>query len=408
MYIKRFLERKIEKYLEVPEIIAITGSRQTGKTTLMNHLQKKSEKSVFISFEDVDLKNLFDNSVKDFIDIYINPYNIIFIDEFHYSNSGGKNLKYIYDSTKGKKIIISGSSAVELTIKAVKYLVGRIFVFELYPLSFSEFLNFRDINLYKALKKAGKKKQSISSELNSMLSPYFNQFIKYGGYPRISLCKDDEEKEMVLKNIYNTYILRDIKDLTEFTNDYKMQKLVRALALQAGNLISYIELCNISGLSFETLQKYLRLLEKTFIIQLVSPYYKNKRTEIVKNPKVYFIDNGLRNCILNDFRDIQLRTDKGIVIENFHFSEIIKKDINVKYWRTKTGSEVDFIIEKNNKLTAIEVKSLIRSVSLTRPLVHFINKYNPNKIFIFNDLKANISDNIFFYPHCMNAVIDYK
>ncbi len=129
MYIKRFLESSIENYLSTPEIIAIIGPRQAGKTTLMLHLQKKLEYSFYMSFEDVELRQLFDHSVKDFLKIYIEPYKTIFIDEFQYSKEGGKNLKFVYDKLREKeefkKIIISGSSSLELTIRAVKHLVGR-------------------------------------------------------------------------------------------------------------------------------------------------------------------------------------------------------------------------------------------------------------------------------------------
>ncbi len=152
------------------------------------------------------------------------------------------------------KIILSGSSSVDLTIKAVKYLVGRIFIFTLYPLSFPEYIRFKNIDLYRSIINKENNNLTVSEELNSLIMPYFNDFLLYGGYSRIALCENNEEKLTVLKNIYNTYLLRDVKDLINIVDDYKLKLLIKTFSLQIGNIISYNKLSSITGLSFDTLK----------------------------------------------------------------------------------------------------------------------------------------------------------
>jgi len=405
MYIPRALETKLRAYLDKPEIIAIIGPRQAGKTTLMHKVYDDLKNAVFITFEEQDIKNLFDHSIKDFIEIYVKPYSFIFIDEFQYSKNGGKHLKLIFDTLPKHKIIISGSSSIDLTVNAIKYLVGRIFVFNLFPFSFFEFLNSQDTNLANLLQKKLYNSELPSPEFSEIIIPYFNNYLIYGGYPRLATCTNNEERQIVLKNIYNTYLLRDVKELIDITDDYKLQKLIEVLALQAGNLLSYSNICSMLNISYDLLNKYLHFLEKTFIIKLIRPYFTNKQSEIVKNPKLYFIDNGLRNCIINSFNTIELRTDKGIITENFHFGELLKEEVFPKYWRTKTGAEVDFIIEQSDEITAMEIKSNITRPIVGKSLYSFINKYQPSRTFIFTNNYVNTEKNINFLPHWMNNVV---
>jgi hypothetical protein len=379
MYIRRDLERKISKYLYVPEIIAVTGARQVGKTTLLQHMQEKIDKSLFITFEDISIRSLFDNDIKSFIALYIEPYRYIFIDEFQYSKNGGQYLKLIYDTVKDKKIFISGSSILDLTIHAVKYLSGRIFSFVLYPLTFEEYLHHKDNGLYDLLRKAGDKK--INPLIAEKLYAQLEDFILYGGYPRVALAQDNEEKREILRNILNIYLLRDIRDLIGLTDDYKMLSLLKALALQVGNVISYQELSTLTAQNFSDLRKNLNLLEKTYIISLVKPYYTNKRLEIVKNPKVYFYDTGLRNAVIDDFRRMDSRQDMGSLFEGHIFTELTKKNHNLKYWRTKSKAEVDFIVD--DKIPA-EVKSAPGKLTISKSLRSFVGKYNPSEAYVFN------------------------
>jgi len=381
MYIKRDLERPIKKYLSTPEIIAIVGARQVGKTTLLKHVQKKIKNSIFITLEDAEIRTLFNRDIKSFIELYVNPYRYIFIDEFHYAKNGGQSLKFIYDTVKGKKFFISGSYVLELTVSAVKYLVGRIFSFTLYPLNFQEYLSFKNSNLYNYYQKLNGKRlleQIVVEKFYSLLE----EFIIYGGYPRVVISKDKEEKEDVLRNIVNIYLLRDIRDILGLSEDYKILNLIKALALQIGNVISYQELSTTVQQNFPVLKKYLNLLEKTYIAKLVNPFFTNKRTELVKNPKVYFYDTGLRNAVIRDFKKLNIRQDKGVLYENSIFGELTKKNLTLKYWRTKSKAEVDFIV--NDKIP-VEVKSALLKPVIGKSLFSFIQKYHPRDTFIFNE-----------------------
>jgi predicted AAA+ superfamily ATPase len=375
MYYQREIETKIQKYIDSPEIIAIFGSRQVGKTTILKHIYNNSENAVFLTFEDIETKILFQEDIKSFIKLYIEPYDRIFIDEFQYVTDGGKHLKYIYDTTD-KKIFISGSSAMELSIHAIKYLSGRIFVFNLYSFSFAEFLRVKDANLYKLYNDLD---SSISNVISNKIYSYFDEYITYGGYPRVILSKSNEEKQEVLKNLMSIYLLRDIKEIVNIYDETKMYKLLKALSLQIGNIITYNELANLIEVTAPQLKNYLTIFEKAFLIKQIPPFFTNKRLEIVKNPKLFFYDLGLRNVVIKNFNSLENRVDKGAILENFVCRELVDKD--VKYYRNKNGSEVDFIIEDK---IPIEIKSTLSGLKVSKSYRYFLENYQSNLGYILN------------------------
>src|SRR3989344_5450357 len=285
IYVPRKLEETIRKYLKSKEIIAIVGPRQCGKTTLLKNVFSNLKNASFISFDDREILNLFDNDIKSFAEIYIINKDFLCIDEFQYSKEGGKNLKYLFDNYK-TKIFISGSSVSELSLHSIRYLVGRVFVFTLYPFSFEEFLSYKD-NKLRAFYSHNK---TFSNEVIEMINKYYSEFLVYGGYPRVVLSKTDEEKQIVLKNIINTYILKEIKEILGYKEEYKLEKLLKALSLQIGSLVSYNELCALTAYSYKELIDALSILEKTFALVRSTPFYNNKRTELTKTPKFYFLD----------------------------------------------------------------------------------------------------------------------
>jgi predicted AAA+ superfamily ATPase len=388
-YINRDLEQKIVKNLITPEIIAILGPRQSGKTTLVRHIFETLENALFLSFEDRQTLELFVEDEKTFAELYAKNNRYLFIDEFQYAKDGGQKLKYIYDHYPGTKILISGSSAPGLTIHGIKYLVGRIFVFNLFPLSFEEFLRYKDDALYgiyiekiEALNAhifINGKLPDMSAALLEMLNKIYDEYLIYGGYPRVAIAKSDEEKKTVLKNIYSTYFLREIKDILGLTTDFKLSKLIKALSLQPGGLVSYDSLGEVSGYDYKDLLTHLNILEKTFICKRITPFYTNKRTEIIKLPKIYFYDSSFRNTVIDDFRSYELRPDIGQLNENFIFSQLTYAGREVKFWRSKAKAEVDFILDQEG-LIAIESKS--GGKSETRSLKSFKEKYKPNKTVI--------------------------
>ncbi|MBI2631972.1 ATP-binding protein [Candidatus Pacearchaeota archaeon] len=379
-YIQRDLEENIRNYIEKKEIIAIVGARQCGKTTLMEHIFKDLKRAVFISFEDRKILSFFENDIDSFAELYVKNYDYLFIDEFQYAKNGGKNLKYIYDTIR-IKIIISGSSSSELSIQSIKYLVGRIFVFTLYPLSFSEYLRYKQERMYLIYLK----RNNFSKEVLFSLQKIYEEFVIYGGYPRVVLSENSEEKKVVLRNIYNTYLLKEVKEIMEIRDDYKIAKLIHGLALQIGSLINYHELSQLTESNYRELLMYINILKKTFVISESRPFYENKRKELTKNPKIYFIDNGFRNIILNNFQKKNERVDKGQLNENFVSNELLKRNIELRYWRTKSKAEVDFIIEKNSSIIPVEVKSDLRDIKITRSLFSFMRKYKAKNSFVLSE-----------------------
>ncbi len=405
VYISREIEPRVRKYITAPEIIAIIGPRQSGKTTLMKQVFAGLSNRVYLTFEDIETLSIFETDIRSFITLYIQPYDFIFIDEFQYAKEGGKHLKFIYDTFPGKKIFISGSSAVEMTIKALSFLVGRVVVFELFPFSFGEFVGAKSADLLAVLNEIkdsiggfddSRAIPDISPVINDKFNSLLEEYLLYGGFPRVVLEQDVEEKRFLLKNIVNTYLLKDFREISGFFDDISVLKLIKALSLQTGNLIEFNELSSLANTPVPSIKKYIHYLEKTFILRLIPPFYSNKRQELVKTPKVFFVDNGLRNSVINDFKALDSRVDRGALVENYVFSSLLRREEEIRFWRSKSGSEVDFVVQRGSSVFPIEVKSTIKSLSLTRSLASFVRKYSPEKVFICNSsLYGNrVSDSI--------------
>jgi predicted AAA+ superfamily ATPase len=404
-YIPREIESLIEKHLKSPQIIAIVGSRRSGKTTLLTHLKTKLKNSHYLSFEDQKVLDLFQKDVDSFIKLHLHKdVDYLLIDEFQYAKLGGKKLKYIYDFMPGKKIIISGSSAIDITIQAVKHLVGRVVVLNLFQFSFSEFLSVKNKelnNIYKELylNRRQFKEIKISEPLMNNFNALLEEYIIFGGYPEVVLENDIELKKTFLSNIYSILFLREVKDLLSLVEDYKLKLLLKSIALQIGSVCIYQELSIQSSISLPTVKKYLNFFEKTFISLQVFPYFTNKRVELIKNPKAYFFDTGFRNAVIDNFSNLNIRNDMGSLKENFASISFMKEG-KLNYWRTKAGAEVDFIIEKEGAVIPIEIKSLLAKEKISKSMASFIAKYKPVKAIIFsNDLlgKQKVNSTIVYY-----------
>lgn len=398
MYIKRNLEGTILKYLDYPEIIAVVGARQAGKTTMISRIINGLDKTAAVSFDDQNTLNLFEKETEDFIKSYVKGNKYLFIDEFQYAKNGGKILKYIFDTQK-IKIIISGSSAIDLTIRALRYLVGRVLIFNLYPFNFNEFLLAKDKDLLKLfqgyqeqVRKFSGNKIKISKIIHNKLLEHYEEYLLFGGYPRAVLADGPEAKKEILRNIYNTYFLREVRDILGLIDDYKLNNLIQGLALQTGNLIDYSELGRLSDCSFPTVKRYLNFLEKTYVCGFVRPFFKNKRTEIVKNPKVYFLDTGLRNFAADDFRKLDKRLDKGALLENGLVQQFIKEEYKFNFWRDKKGNEIDFILSLGDgKTVALESKSYLKNINVKSAAV--FNKLYPDLELYYSYQNISVSLN---------------
>ncbi|TAL29605.1 MAG: ATP-binding protein [Spirochaetes bacterium] len=337
------------------------------------------ERSHFISFEDVDLKVLFEEDIKVFARLHVEPHAYLFIDEFQYAREGGKQLKYLYDTYPGKKIIISGSSAADLTVEAVKFLAGRIFLFTLLPFSYGEFLRAVNPDLH-ALFEGMAPSAPISEPVHKQLIAVMRDYLRYGGYPHVITASSDDEKREVLKNLVNVLLLRDIRDVSGIADETVLYKLLRLLAFQTGSMASYTELANASGLRDRRVREHLAAIEKTFVLRQVYPFFSNPRTEIVKNPKIYYLDIGLRNAVMNDFRGADERADRGALVENFVLTELLKNGRQVKYYRSKSQAEVDFILDER---LPVEVKATpVKGVS--RSYRAFVDRYAPERGYVLS------------------------
>jgi len=386
MYIYRKLEKIIEPYLNRKEVLAIVGPRQAGKTTLIKKIQLKFEdndkKVKFITFENRLELAIFNENIEDFKETILN-YDLLIIDEFQLGKDGGQKLKYLYDTTD-IKFIISGSASFEIKYNVGKYMVGRMFNFDLFPFSFRENLNYQNNDYYRLLEKnisdnlfAFNVDSGFGKELNHQLSRELEKFVVYGGYPAVVLSKTGQEKKKTLEAIVENYLFRDIKNLLGLLTDDELMKIGKFLALQVGNLVKYEELSNISNLSYKEVLKHLNILEKTFIVKLLKPFYVNKRTELVKSPKSFFVDLGMRNCLLSDFRKLSDRGDLGAVMENYAYTLLSRIfDEEIKFWRTKNKAEVDFIIEKDKNIYPIEIKYASKRI-VGKSFYSFIEKFNP-------------------------------
>lgn len=422
MYINRDLESKLAQISTAPEIIAILGARQVGKTTLLRNFFL-NEKSRMISFEDRQILSLFQEDEKAFANYYLNNCDTLIIDEFQYAKEGGRKLKFIYDSFPGKKIVISGSSSLELTEQATKYLVGRIFLFHLETFSFSEFLSTKDDNLRKMLQFQAEKileefgkndpvLPKISQTIVQKSAVFIDELALFGGYPRAVLSENNIEKTTVLQNIFNTYLLKEIREILNIADDYQMEKLAKFLGLRIADIMIMNDISNALGISYKRVQQLLHVLEKTYITQMIPPFYTNNLLELTKSKKLFFKDTGFRNAVINNFANLTERTDSADLYENLVFSELMKKDIKTKFWRTKSKAEVDIIMEIDGKIIPVEIKSNLKRNNVQRSMISFIKKYQPEIAFVvsqnYYDMVKIEKTNVFFIPFALFVMMDLK
>lgn len=405
-YFERDLLKELKKWIDRKEIIAIKGPRQAGKTTLLRMLERwlEEEKRVspehisFLTFEDRDLQDKFSQDPKTFLRSLLPPKTggrfYLFIDEFQYAQDGGQKLKLLYDTFENVKFIISGSSSLELTGKTAKFLVGRVFSFSLWQLSFGEFLRVKAPQLFRMYQEKVPalqgfiqegKQFSLSSQdiFEKDFKLEFEDYAIWGGYPEVVKARDEETKRIVLKNIYDTYISRDIIELLRMADYSHLKTLVELLAVQTGNLVNYTGLAQDTKSYFKEIKRYLTILEETFVISLLRPFSTNKATELKKNPKVYFIDTGLRNYILRNTQGLSLRADAGQIVESAILAQLKKRirgEYTMKYWRTLGGAEVDFILELEGELVPLEVKySTLSAAQISRSFHSFLAEYKPKR-----------------------------
>lgn len=362
-YIQRDIFGRLLKDLNYREITVIVGSRQVGKTFLMNKLIEELLKGegfdprqiFYFNFDSFNLIDLIRRE-RDFID-FIKYYGVsgkksyIFLDEAQRIPEIGLIIKMYYDLGLNLKFIISGSSSLEIKSQVKETLTGRKHLFELYPVSFAEFLQFKGLDASNDLAKIVRFESDQYQNL-------MQEFVVFGGYPGVVKAGMDEDKVLLLKEIFNSYVQKDISDFLKIEDVTGFNRLVQFVASQTGGLCKINEVAKNTRLTRHFVEKYLFFLEETYVATFLRPYFVNLGKAIIKTPKFFFYDTGIRNAVFGQFEALDKRQDTGMLVENFVFSELVKNVDKERLWfyRTTGGSEIDFLFIQGDKIVPVEIK----------------------------------------------------
>jgi len=405
-FLQRNLMNELVKWLNRREAYVIKGPRQSGKTTILHMLKRHlieelhipESRIVLLNFEDREILEEFEKNPKAFIKSYLlepDERYFFLLDEYQKVPDAGQKLKLLWDTFENVKFIATGSSSLELAGAMAKFLVGRVFFFELFQLSWDEFLlskSPRLANLYTERHKyildflSGKGEINLEQDIFlKEFEPLFDEYVTFGGYPEVVKTPDLETKRVILKNIYDTYISKDIIEWLKFTDTTKYHCLIKSLAALTGQMIKYEELSSGCNSYYKEVKHLLSVLNETYIITFLKPYFRNVVTELHKIPKVYFYDFGLRNYMLKNFNSISDRIDKCPIAENFVLLRLINafRESEIRYWHTASGAEVDFILLSNSNPIPIEVKyQPMTEPNISRSMLNFIATYKPPRALI--------------------------
>lgn len=419
----RSILSNLVKWLDRREAYVIKGPRQSGKTTVLKILSKelikKKRNVVFLNFEDPDILEAFERSPKEYIKSFLTKESRYYflMDEYHYVKDPGKKLKLLYDTFENAKFIVTGSSSLELGGAMARFLVGRVFFFELFPFNFYEFLVAKNSRLAKIYEEKNKRIKEFLLNGKAFgikediflkeFAPFLNEYLIFGGYPAVIKSRDYETKRVILKNIYDTYISKDVVEFLKISDAFKYRTIVRTLGALVGNLVNYNEICSTCQSYYKEVKRIISILFETYIVNLIQPFYKNPITELKKIPKIYFFDLGLRNYVLDNFNPVEKRIDVGAIVENFAFLSLknMFPGQTINYWRTIAKAEVDFVLRLNDKIIPVEVKyQTLKKPKISRSFRSFIESYKPDRALVitkdfFGKIKVN-KTTILFVPVC--------
>ena len=345
----RFYEDLAGSLLVPGKVLVLYGPRRVGKTELVRAMISSFKGKIYSGTGDnQELRDLMESQQLTKISTLLGSYDLIFIDEAQRIPQIGFGLKLLVDAHPNISIIVTGSSSLDLSNKIGEPLTGRNKIRTLYPISVLE--------LYQQLG---------GMEVTQMLE----SLLLFGSYPDVLNAKSKEDKVEYLLTIRDSYMLKDILEMESIRNPSKLSELLKLLAFQIGHEVSLSELSNSLGIAKQSVERYLDLLEKTFIIKRVGGFSRNLRSEITKTARYYFYDNGIRNAIINNFNLIDQRNDIGMLWENFLFIERIKKQeykrlfSNNYFWRTYNRQEIDLVEERDGRLYGYEFKWSQRKVT---------------------------------------------
>ena len=403
MLYPRKITKEIKKWLFEKEIIILNGPRQVGKTSLLKILRNEllksgiSEKTIFyLNLEEIKILETLNKDPENLLK-YITDQkeiNYFFLDEIQYLDNPSNFLKHLYDKYAGKiKIITTGSSSLELKAKFQDSLTGRKVSFFVNPLTFEEFLIFKKFPFLNYLEK-----KDLPSDIKNNFDNTLSEYLIYGGMPAVVLQKNNDLKQKMLEEYASTYINKDVRAIGKIKNIANFNSLIKILASQIGNLLNINELSNTVNISRRDIEKYLDLLELTFVLNKILPFKKNIRSQVIKMPKAYFFDLGIRNAILGNFLKLESRRDAGCLFENFVFLELRNQAKNrIFFYRTISKTKIDFIVEREAKIILIEskYKKLTKPID-SRILKNFMKQNNVKKSMVIN-LGFNYKDDLIQY-----------
>lgn len=339
--IKRTIQKNIENSLFKQKIIIIYGARQVGKTTLVKQIQAKyPQNSICLNCDEPDIREALTNKTSTEIKLFLGNNKLVIIDEAQRVENIGLTLKLIIDTHPEIQVIATGSSSFDLSNKIIEPLTGRKIEFFLMPISLAELAQ-----------------KYSPMEIKRILSTR----LIFGQYPGL-IFNSPGEAQAKLQEITRSYLFKDVLAYEKIRNSSAVEKLLKALALQIGNEVSYNELSSLVGVNKKTIENYIKILEQAFIIFILPPFSRNLRNELKKMRKIYFYDVGIRNALINNFNKSDLRNDLGALWENFLISERMKfnnnsgQEKNTYFWRTTAGQEIDYLEEAAGRLSAYEFK----------------------------------------------------
>jgi len=342
MHISRLIQKDVINHLHPNKVVVIYGPRRVGKTTLIQEINKKFfNKALFVNGDDISVQSYLGSQNLEKLKSFVGKIPLLIIDEAQTIPKIGLNLKIMVDNIPNLKIIATGSASFDLSQQIGEPLVGRKWQFELYPISQMELSKYE--NPFES-----------TTKLESRLI--------YGSYPEVVTASSNIKKGEILKEILDGYLFKDILLFEGLRKSAKLVQILKLIAFQIGREVSLRELAQHTELNSATVARYLDLLEKVFIIRRLSGFRRNLRTELTKTSRYYFIDNGVRNILINNLNQLSDRSDIGELWENYLYVERLKKReykkiyANEYFWRTHAQNEVDLVEERNGKLHGFEFK----------------------------------------------------
>ena len=359
--IKRSLQKELESELHNGKALLLLGARQVGKTTLLKQLQESLEENVlWLNCDIKETRDTLSNCNFTELKMLIGENKTVIIDEAQRVADIGLTLKLITDNLPDVQLLVSGSSAFELRNRLNEPLTGRKFEYQLFPISTQEIYQSEGLI-------------SVKQRLESRLI--------FGSYPNV-ICNPGKAKKTLME-LTESYLYKDILELEGIRKSAVLDKLLVALALQVGSEVSYNELSKTVGIDSKTIEKYINILEKCYIVFQLNSFNRNIRTELTKGKKIYFYDNGIRNAVIQNFAPLSMRNDNGALWENFFISERLKNNhysqryVRSYFWRTTEKQEIDYIEENDGQLHLFEMKWNEKKGNSKLPNI-FLETYHPN------------------------------